>query len=49
MEQLSLFDDDTLQEIEVYLNPPQRAKYSDIWQLGNHRLMCGDSTDKVCV
>ena len=25
------------------------AKLGDIWQLGNHRLMCGDSTDKACV
>lgn len=24
---------------------PTRAKLGDIWQLGNHRLMCGDSTD----
>ena len=23
-----------------------KAKYGDIYQLGNHRLMCGDSTDK---
>ena len=49
MEQLSLFDDDTIQEIEVDLQPPKRAKYGDIWQLGNHRLMCGDSTDKETV
>lgn len=25
------------------------TKYGDIWQLGNHRLMCGDSTSKECV
>ena len=25
------------------------AKLGDIWQLGRHRLMCGDSTDKECV
>ena len=25
------------------------AKLGDIWKLGNHRLMCGDSTDKKCV
>lgn len=25
------------------------AKVSDIWELGNHRLMCGDSTDKATV
>lgn len=45
MEQLSLFDDEELKEIEVEYNVPQRAKLGDIWQLGNHRLMCGDSTD----
>ena len=25
------------------------TKLGDIWQLGNHRLMCGDSTDKATV
>jgi DNA modification methylase len=25
------------------------CKKGDIWQLGRHRLMCGDSTDKECV
>jgi site-specific DNA-methyltransferase (adenine-specific) len=28
---------------------PTRAKLGDIWKLGNHRLMCGDSTDKSTV
>lgn len=28
---------------------PARAKLGDIYQLGNHRLMCGDSTDKDTV
>lgn len=45
MNQLSLFDDEQIKEIEVEYNVPQRAKLGDIWQLGNHRLMCGDSTD----
>ena len=26
-----------------------RAKLGDIWQLGNHRLMCGDSTDPAVI
>lgn len=27
-------------------NAPTRAKLGDIWQLGRHRVMCGDSTKK---
>lgn len=46
MEQLSLFDDNVIKEIEVDLEPPKRAKLGDIWQLGRHRLMCGDATNK---
>lgn len=34
-----LFDDD-----EIGAGIPQRAAYGQIWQLGKHRLMCGDST-----
>lgn len=30
------------------VNPPV-TQLGDIWMLGNHRLMCGDSTDKSCV
>lgn len=28
---------------------PTRAKLGDIWQLGNHRLMCGDATDESSI
>jgi site-specific DNA-methyltransferase (adenine-specific) len=28
---------------------PTRAKLGEVWKLGNHRLMCGDSTDKTTV
>lgn len=44
---------DTEQEIiedevpEIPENP--KAKYGDIYQLGNHRLMCGDSTDVAVI
>lgn len=33
--------DDVLPE-----NPPAKANRGDIWQLGRHRVMCGDSTNK---
>lgn len=36
-------------EDEVPEEAPTRAKLGDIWQLGEHRLMCGDSTDAECV
>jgi len=28
---------------------PTRAKLGDVWELGKHRLICGDSTDKATV
>jgi site-specific DNA-methyltransferase (adenine-specific) len=36
-------------EDEVPESAPQRSSLGDVWQLGNHRLMCGDSTDKNSV
>ena len=30
-------------------NPETRSKPGDLWQLGDHRLMCGDSTDVAAV
>lgn len=36
-------------EDDVPEEAPTRAKLGDIWQLGDHRLMCGDSTDAECV
>lgn len=34
---------------EVNSNTPPITQLGDIWQLGKHRLMCGDSTDKATV
>ena len=36
-----------VQEDDYEVNVPEepKAKYGDIYQLGNHRLMCGDSTN----
>lgn len=39
-EDTEVVDDD----YEVELPEESKAKYGDIYQLGNHRLMCGDST-----
>lgn len=47
--ELTGFDEDMLLEADDRDNiipeePPVVAKLGDIWQLGKHRLMCGDST-----
>ena len=39
-------DADEVPEVEENIH---NVKLGDIWQLGNHRLMCGDSTDKATV
>lgn len=36
-------------EYEVSLPEEPKAKIGDIYQLGRHRLMCGDSTNSECV
>lgn len=46
---ISEFDNEDSQEVvednfEIELPEESIAKYGDIFQLGNHRLMCGDST-----
>jgi DNA modification methylase len=35
-----------IEETEVPELAPKRVAYGDIWKLGNHRVMCGDSTNK---
>jgi len=38
-------DDKPIVEDEVPESAPSRVALGDVWQLGNHRLMCGDATD----
>lgn len=45
-EEKEIIEDD-VPEIDEESEPI--TKYGDIWQLGNHRLMCGDSTSEECV
>lgn len=47
----AIADDDGDAEIiedEVPVNAEPRSKSGDVWLLGDHRLMCGDSTDPAC-
>ncbi|MGE4638430.1 DNA methyltransferase [Bifidobacterium longum] len=37
-------DDSEVEDVEVPDDAPQRVKRGEIWILGEHRLMCGDST-----
>jgi DNA modification methylase len=38
-------DDKPIVEDELPESAPSRVALGDVWQLGNHRLMCGDATD----
>lgn len=40
-EQAEVVEDETPSEVET------RCKVGDLWELGNHRLICGDSTDVI--
>jgi DNA modification methylase len=42
-------EDKPIIEDEIPESAPGRVALGDIWQIGNHRLMCGDSTDKNSV
>ena len=35
-----------IEETEIPDLAPKRVTYGDLWKLGDHRLMCGDSTNK---
>lgn len=50
------FDADAVADLEVEIvedeineSPEPRAKLGDMWRLGDHRLICGDSTDGAVV
>lgn len=43
----SAIDEDEAPEVDTKSDP--KTKIGDIWQLGRHRLMCGDSTDSETV
>lgn len=52
--ELTGFDKDLLIEPDekddiIPTDAPTRAKLGDVWLLGEHRVMCGDSTDKASV
>jgi site-specific DNA-methyltransferase (adenine-specific) len=42
-------DPATIQEDEIPENAPARSELGNIWQLGNHQLLCADSTDSNLV
>lgn len=42
-----VIEDDFEAEIDEETEP--NTKYGDIWQLGKHRLICGDSTEKATI
>jgi DNA modification methylase len=42
-------NDKPIIEDEIPESAPGRAALGDIWQLGNHRLMCGDSFSKTAI
>lgn len=46
--EININEDNEFEEViedEVPENAETRCRLGDIWQLGNHRLICGDSTD----
>lgn len=44
-----LADNDEVIEDDVPEDVETRCKRGDLWQLGNHRLICGDSTDSAVI
>ena len=44
-----LEDEKEIEEDEIPLKAETRCKLGDLWILGNHRLICGDSTDVAVI
>lgn len=44
-----LEDEKEIEEDEIPLKTETRCKLGDLWQLGKHRLICGDSTDSAVI
>jgi DNA modification methylase len=44
-----IINPDEIVEDEVPESAPNRVALGDIWRLGKHRLMCGDSTSKTAI
>ena len=44
-----LEDEKEIEEDEIPLKAETRCKLGDLWQLGSHRLICGDSTDVAVI
>ena len=44
-----LEDEKEIEEDEIPLKAETRCKLGDLWQLGEHRLICGDSTDSAVI
>lgn len=47
--QMEDFDYKEVEEVEPDFDAPTRCQPGDVWLLGDHRLMCGDSTDPESV
>ena len=46
MQNSLLFDTDDIENDLINFNTKTEVKKGDIWQLGKHRLLCGDATIK---
>ena len=45
--ELTIEEEDEPEEVGIPEEVETRCKTGDIWQLGEHKLICGDSTDKI--